>query len=134
MCWNYSRNGRKEDKAEWWRRWIQLWYTVRSFANITMGLKYNNNMIIKEKQTKKPHFLPFPKKCCLDQKSHILWWLRINLLNYYYIQCTHQWDKLRGIKNGTEVFHFKLDTKVLKLKIIKKGNLLATLITRDHRT
>jgi hypothetical protein len=34
------------DKGEWWRGWIQLWYVVRTFVNITMYPQYNNNMII----------------------------------------------------------------------------------------
>jgi hypothetical protein len=36
------------NKGEWWRRWIQLWYTVRTFVNVTMFLQYDNNMIIKK--------------------------------------------------------------------------------------
>jgi hypothetical protein len=26
----------EEDKGEWWREWIQLWYIVRTFVNATM--------------------------------------------------------------------------------------------------
>jgi hypothetical protein len=35
--------------GEWWRVWIQWWYIVRTFANITMYPKYSNNMKIKDK-------------------------------------------------------------------------------------
>jgi hypothetical protein len=40
------------DKGEWWREWIQLWYTIRTFVNVTMYSQYNNNMIIKNKEIK----------------------------------------------------------------------------------
>jgi hypothetical protein len=26
----------REDKGEWWSDWIQLWYVVRTFVNVTM--------------------------------------------------------------------------------------------------
>jgi hypothetical protein len=47
-CWNYSRKGRRGSKGEWWRGWIQLWYILRTFVNVTLHLQYNNNMIIKK--------------------------------------------------------------------------------------
>jgi hypothetical protein len=31
------------------RGWIQLWYIVRTFVNVTMYLQYNNNIIEKKK-------------------------------------------------------------------------------------
>jgi hypothetical protein len=33
------------NKGEWWRGWIQLWYTVRTFVNAP---QYNSNIIKKE--------------------------------------------------------------------------------------
>jgi hypothetical protein len=33
--------------------WIQLWYILRTFANVTMYPKYNNSMIIKKRKEKK---------------------------------------------------------------------------------
>jgi hypothetical protein len=36
------------DKGEWWRGWIQLWYTVRTFVNVTMCLLHNNNKKIQK--------------------------------------------------------------------------------------
>jgi hypothetical protein len=51
-CLNYSRNGRRRNKGDWWRGWIQawhIWYIVRTFANATMYPKHNN----KEKSKKK---------------------------------------------------------------------------------
>jgi hypothetical protein len=30
-------------KGECWKEWVQLWYTVRTFINVTMYLQYNNN-------------------------------------------------------------------------------------------
>jgi hypothetical protein len=42
-CWNYPRNGGRDDKGEWWRGWIQLWYVVRTSVNVTMYSQYNNN-------------------------------------------------------------------------------------------
>jgi hypothetical protein len=42
-CLNYSRNGGRGDKGEWWRGWIQLWYIVRTSVNVTMYPQYNNN-------------------------------------------------------------------------------------------
>jgi hypothetical protein len=41
-CWNYSRNWGRRDKGEWWREWIQLWYILRNFVNVTMYLQHNN--------------------------------------------------------------------------------------------
>jgi hypothetical protein len=35
-----------EDKGEWWREWILLWYIVRTLVNVTM---YNDSMLIKIK-------------------------------------------------------------------------------------
>jgi hypothetical protein len=26
----------EDDKGEWWRGWIQLWYNVRTFVNVIM--------------------------------------------------------------------------------------------------
>jgi hypothetical protein len=37
------------DKEEWGRGWIQLWYIVRTFVNVTMYPRYNNNIIKKIK-------------------------------------------------------------------------------------
>jgi hypothetical protein len=37
--WNYSRNGGREKKGQWWRGWIQvwhIWYIVKTFANATV--------------------------------------------------------------------------------------------------
>jgi hypothetical protein len=34
-----TRNGGRNDKGEWWRGWIQvwyIWYSVRTFVNATM--------------------------------------------------------------------------------------------------
>jgi hypothetical protein len=33
---------RGEDKGEWWVGWIQPWYFVSTFVNITMHLQYSN--------------------------------------------------------------------------------------------
>jgi hypothetical protein len=38
----------EDEKWAWWRRWIQLWYIVTTFVNVTMYPKYNNNIIKKE--------------------------------------------------------------------------------------
>jgi hypothetical protein len=38
----------EDNKGEWWNGWVQLWYIVRTFINVTMYPKYNN-MIIKIK-------------------------------------------------------------------------------------
>jgi hypothetical protein len=35
--------GMGEDKGEWWKGWIQLWYIIRTFVNVTMYSQYNNN-------------------------------------------------------------------------------------------
>jgi hypothetical protein len=32
-----------ENKGEWWRGWIRLWYIVTTFVNVTMHTQYNNN-------------------------------------------------------------------------------------------
>jgi hypothetical protein len=42
ICWNYSRKRWRSDKGEWRRVWIQL-YLVRTSANVTIYLQYNNN-------------------------------------------------------------------------------------------
>jgi hypothetical protein len=39
--------------GEWWRGWIQLWYTVRTFVNVTVYPLYNNNIIKNENNFKK---------------------------------------------------------------------------------
>jgi hypothetical protein len=38
-----SGMGEEGDKGEWWKGWIQLWYIVKTFVNITMYPQYNNN-------------------------------------------------------------------------------------------
>jgi hypothetical protein len=46
-CWNYFSKG--EDKGEWWRGWIQvwyIWYIVRNSVNATKyphPAQYNKN-------------------------------------------------------------------------------------------
>jgi hypothetical protein len=30
------------DKGEWWMKWVQLLYIVRTFTNVTMYPQYNN--------------------------------------------------------------------------------------------
>jgi hypothetical protein len=47
---NYSSNGGRGDKGEWWRGWIQLWYIVRIFVNVTIYPQYNNNVKVKFKK------------------------------------------------------------------------------------
>jgi hypothetical protein len=44
------------DKEEWWREWIQLWYIVRTFINVSMYPQHNNTIIKKLKinKTTKP--------------------------------------------------------------------------------
>jgi hypothetical protein len=37
----------RENKGEWWKRWIPLWYIARTFVNVTTYPQYNNNMTIK---------------------------------------------------------------------------------------
>jgi hypothetical protein len=49
------------DKGEWWRVWIQLWYIIRTFVNVTVYLQYNNN-IIKNRKKKKVEFYSAIKK------------------------------------------------------------------------
>jgi hypothetical protein len=39
------------DKGESWRGWVQLWYIVRYFVNVTMYSQYNNNNNNKRKKT-----------------------------------------------------------------------------------
>jgi hypothetical protein len=34
--------GRGEDKGEWQRGWIQLWYIIRTLVNATMYSQYND--------------------------------------------------------------------------------------------
>jgi hypothetical protein len=38
----------KSERREWWRGWIQLWYIARTFVNVTLYPKYNNNNNKKE--------------------------------------------------------------------------------------
>jgi hypothetical protein len=33
-----------KEEDERWSRWIQLWYIVRTFVNVTMYPQYNNNL------------------------------------------------------------------------------------------
>jgi hypothetical protein len=40
------------DKEEWWRGWIQIWFMVRTFVNVTLCPQYNHNMIIKMSKKK----------------------------------------------------------------------------------
>jgi hypothetical protein len=37
----------RRDKGEWWREWIQLWYIIRIFVNVTVYLQYNNKNFTK---------------------------------------------------------------------------------------
>jgi hypothetical protein len=39
-CW--EQNGRREDKGKLWREWIQLWYIIRTFVNVTIYPQYDN--------------------------------------------------------------------------------------------
>jgi hypothetical protein len=41
--WNNSGMGGGGDKGEWWREWIQLWYILRTFVNVTMYPQCKNN-------------------------------------------------------------------------------------------
>jgi hypothetical protein len=43
----YSSNGRRENKGERWRGWIQLRYIVRTVVNVTIYPQCNNNKILK---------------------------------------------------------------------------------------
>jgi hypothetical protein len=36
--WIYSMNRGRGDKGEWWREWIQLQYTIRTFVNVTVSM------------------------------------------------------------------------------------------------
>jgi hypothetical protein len=45
-CWNHSKKGGR-DKGEWWRGWIQVWYIVETFVNVTIQAQHNNNKIKK---------------------------------------------------------------------------------------
>jgi hypothetical protein len=38
-------------KGEWWKRWIQLWYIVRTFVNVTIYPQYYNNIVISKKRS-----------------------------------------------------------------------------------
>jgi hypothetical protein len=38
-----SGMGRQGEKGEWGRGWMQLWYNVSTFVNVTMYFWYNNN-------------------------------------------------------------------------------------------
>jgi hypothetical protein len=40
--------GGEGDRKEWWRGWIQLWYIVRTFVNVTMYHSTTINIIIKK--------------------------------------------------------------------------------------
>jgi hypothetical protein len=37
--------GGEEHKGDWWKGWIQLWYIIKTFVNVTMYPQYNNNTI-----------------------------------------------------------------------------------------
>jgi hypothetical protein len=41
----------KANKEEWWGGWIQIWYIVRTFVNVTMYSQYNNNNNNNKKDT-----------------------------------------------------------------------------------
>jgi hypothetical protein len=38
--------GRRRNKGEWWRGWIQLWCIVKTLVNVTVYPQYNNNLKI----------------------------------------------------------------------------------------
>jgi hypothetical protein len=38
------------DTGEWWRGWIELWYSVRTFVSVTVCPQYNNNIMKKEEK------------------------------------------------------------------------------------
>jgi hypothetical protein len=48
-CCNYSKNRRRRNKGERWRGWIQFWYIVRTFVNVTM---YPHTTVRKKKKEK----------------------------------------------------------------------------------
>jgi hypothetical protein len=50
--------GGRGNKREWQKGWIQLWYIVRTFVNITMCSLYNNN-----KKKRKEKKSSSPKLC-----------------------------------------------------------------------
>jgi hypothetical protein len=43
--------GREGDEGEWWRGWIQVWSSVRTFANATM-YPYPAQQLIKKRKKK----------------------------------------------------------------------------------
>jgi hypothetical protein len=42
-----------EDKTDWWRGWILLWYIVRTFINVITYSQYKYKMIKKKKMIKR---------------------------------------------------------------------------------
>jgi hypothetical protein len=56
------------DKGEWWRGWIQLWYILRTFVNVTMYPQHNNNLIIKKRK------MCLKSQCsCILGRKHVMW-------------------------------------------------------------